>query len=119
MVYPFSDIARLIDAVGVANAKDILFSARIIKAKPAKKMGLVHRTFGVDALDDAVKDYAEGLTRLSPESLRVTKSMITAYQNGQRNETDETRAQFLAGFSSRDFGEGFRAFLNKRSPDFS
>lgn len=118
LVYPFADIARLIDAVGVANAKDILFSARIIKAKPARKMGLVHRTFGVDELESEVMDYALGLTHLSPESLRVTKSMITAYQTGQRGETDETREQFQAGFSSRDFGEGFRAFLEKRSPDF-
>lgn len=118
LVYPFADIARLIDAVGVANAKDILLSARIIKAKPAQKMGLIHGRFGVDALGDAVMDYALGLTCLSPESLRVTKSMITAYQNGQRHETEVTRAQFLAGFSSRDFGEGFRAFLDKRAPDF-
>ncbi|MGB3457306.1 MAG: enoyl-CoA hydratase-related protein, partial [Litorimonas sp.] len=35
LVYPFGDVARLIDAVGVANAKDVLLSARIIKAKPA------------------------------------------------------------------------------------
>lgn len=118
LVYPFGDISRLIDAVGVANAKDILLSARIIKAKPAKKMGLVHATFGVDELEHSVMTYAEGLKALSPESLRVTKSMIAAYQNGQRGDTPETDAQFLAGFSSKDFGEGFRAFLEKRKPEF-
>jgi len=119
LVYPFGDIARLIDAVGVANAKDILFSARIIKAKPAKKMGLIHLALGVDELDNHVMDYASKLLGLSPESLRITKSMISAYQNGQRTDTTETDAQFLAGFSSKDFGEGFRAFLEKRNPDFS
>ena len=118
LVYPFSDIARLIDAVGVANAKDILLSARIVGAEDAKAMGLVHQIHPAGALEDAVADYAEGLTRLSPESLRVTKSMIAAYQRGQRAEDDTTRAQFLAGFSSADFGEGFRAFLEKRRPAF-
>lgn len=118
LVYPFGDIARLIDAVGVANAKDILLSARIIKAKPARKMGLVHQVHSVDELDNEVMAYAQGLTKLSPESLRVTKSMISAYQGGQRVDSDETRAQFLAGFSSDDFGEGFRAFLEKRRPEF-
>lgn len=118
LVYPFSDIARLIDAVGVANANDILLSARIIKAKPARKMGLIHQTFSVDSLESEVMTYAEGLTNLSPESLRVTKAMIRAYQSGQRAESDDTRAQFLAGFSSDDFGEGFRAFLEKRQPEF-
>jgi len=119
LVYPFGDIARLIDAVGVANAKDILLSARIIKAKLAKKMGLIHRVSSVDELENDIMDYAEGLKTLSPESLRVTKSMISAYQKGQREDTPETDAQFLAGFSSKDFGEGFRAFLEKRKPDFS
>lgn len=118
LVYPFGDITRLIDAVGVANANDILLSARVIKAKPARKMGLVHRVTGVDALEAEVLAYVENITALSPESLRVTKSMITAYRNGQRVDTPETDAQFLAGFSSKDFGEGFRAFLEKRKPRF-
>lgn len=118
LVYPFSDISRLIDAVGVANAKDILLSARLIKAKPARKMGLIHQIFAVDMLHDAVMAYAKDLTHLSPESLRVTKSMIAAYQSGQRVDTETTQAQFLAGFSSQDFGEGFRAFLEKRRPEF-
>ena len=118
LVYPFSDIARLIDAVGVANARDVLLSARVIKAKPAKKIGLVHRVVGVDELEDDVMAYAENLKSLSPESLRITKSMIEAYSSGQREDTPETKAQFAAGFSSKDFGEGFRAFLEKRKPNF-
>lgn len=119
LVYPFGDIARLIDAVGVAHTKDILFSARAIKAKPARKMGLIHQVYGVDDLESEVLDYAKHITTLSPESLRVTKSMIARYQAGQRDDTAETDAQFLAGFSSKDFGEGFRAFLEKRKPNFA
>ncbi len=118
LVYPFGDIARLIDAVGVAHARDILLSARIIKAKPARKMGLVHQVVGVDALETDVMDYARHMSALSPQSLRVTKSMINAYARGQRTDTPETDAQFLAGFSSDDFGEGFRAFMEKRKPEF-
>jgi len=40
LVYPFGDIARLIDAVGVANANEILLTGKLVKAKSAKKMGL-------------------------------------------------------------------------------
>ena len=119
LVYPFADIARLIDAVGVAHARDILLSARLIDAEAALEMGFVHRVTEPEALEAAVLDYARTIAALSPESLRVTKSMIGAYVAGQRGDTAETRAQFLAGFSSRDFGEGFRAFLDKRKPDFS
>ena len=118
LVYPFGDITRLIDAVGVANASDMLLSARVLKAEDAKSIGLVHRVVDVDALENEVMDYINIITALSPESLRVTKSMITAYRNGQRQDTPKTRQQFAAGFSSKDFGEGFRAFLEKRKPDF-
>jgi len=97
-------------------------------------MGLVHRVVGVDTLEEDVMSYAKGIATLSPESLRVTKSMIAAYRKGQRTDTPdtdaqfaaegqrtdtpETDAQFAAGFASKDFGEGFRAFLEKRKPDF-
>ena len=118
LVYPFADIARLADAVGVANARDVLLSARKIGADEAGAMGLVHRVVGDGALEDEVMAYARAVALLSPESLRVTKSMIDAYARGQRESTTETDAQFLAGFSSRDFGEGFRAFLEKRTPEF-
>lgn len=118
LVYPFSDIARLIETVGVPNAKDMLLSARVILAKPARKMGLVNAVSQVDTLEADVMTYAQSLISLSPESLRVTKQMIAAYQAGQRIDTDESKAQFLAGFSSKDFGEGFTAFLEKRKPKF-
>ena len=118
LVYPFGDIARLIDAVGVANANEILLSAKIIKSKTAKKMGLIHSVSPVDGLEAEVMETAARIKTLSPESLRVTKSMITAYRKGQRADSAETDAQFTAGFSSKDFGEGFRAFLEKRTPNF-
>lgn len=118
LVYPFADIARLADAVGVANARDVLLSARKINAEEAGAMGLVHRVVEQGALDAEVMAYAQAVAQLSPESLRVTKSMIDAYAKGQRESTADTDAQFLAGFSSRDFGEGFRAFLDKRKPEF-
>ena len=89
-----------------------------MKAEPARDIGLVHRVVGVDQLETEVMEYAANIKALSPESLRVTKSMITAYRKGQRQDTDKTTAQFAAGFLSKDFGEGFKAFLEKRKPDF-
>ena len=118
LVYPFGDISRLIDAVGTANANEILLTGKLVKAKAAKKMGLIHAAVGVDELEAQVMETAARIRSLSPESLRVTKSMITAYRKGQRLDTDETNAQFTAGFTSKDFGEGFRAFMEKRNPDF-
>lgn len=39
LVYPYSDVQRLIETVGVPNAKDILFSARILQPGEAPAHG--------------------------------------------------------------------------------
>ena len=118
LVYPFADLRRLADTVGLANAKDILLSARLFGADEAKQLGFIHRLTPPEDLENEVMDYAESLVGLSPESLRSTKEMFRLYASGQREETDRTRKLFLDGFSSADFEEGYRAFLEKRKPDF-
>lgn len=119
LVYPFSDVQRLIETVGIPNAKDLLLSARVIQAKPARKMGLINQLFKVDNLEEKTLEYAQGLAALSPESLRVTKQMFAAYQAGQSGETAQSMDWFLDGFSSTDFKKGYKAFLEKRKPDFN
>ena len=119
LVYPFADVQRLIETVGIPNAKDMLFSARLIKAKRAEKMGLINKLFKPDDLKSDVLDYARGLTDLSTQSARITKQMFAAYQNGQSGENAKTMDWFLDGFVSDDFQEGYKAFLAKRKPDFS
>lgn len=118
LVYPFSDVQRLIETVGIPNAKDILLSARLIKAKRAEKMGLINKLFKPDDLDREAMAYAEGLTALSIQSAIITKKMFAAYQSGQSGENSQSMDWFLDGFTSKDFKEGYKAFLEKRKPDF-
>lgn len=118
LTYPFGDVQRLIEAVGIPNAKDILFSARLIRSGEAKAMGLVNSLHGVDQLQGDVSEYASSIAALSVQSAKITKQFVLAYQAGQRGETSETKASFLAGFGSDDFKEGYQAFLQKRTPNF-
>lgn len=118
LVYPFSDIQRLIETVGMPNAKDILFSARLVQSEEAHNMGLINQLHAPDELENAVMEYAKNISSLSTQSAKTTKKMFGAHHHGQRAETIESEAWFLAGFSSRDFQEGYKAFLEKRKPDF-
>ena len=119
LVYPFHVIHRLVSAVGMSRAKDILYSARIIGSDEADHLGLYTRVVAPQDLENEVMDYAQGLTSLSAQSLATTKSMFALIENGQNTESDATRQMFLDGFSSDDFGEGFRAFMEKRKPKFN
>ena len=118
LAYPFEDMARLADAVGLANARDLLFSARLVGAKEARALGLVNRLLSPGELENEVMDYAESLLGLSPRSLATTKAMFARYQGGQRKDDAATRALFRDHFASPDFREGYAAFLAKRRPEF-
>lgn len=119
LVYPFDDILRLVSAVGISRAKDILYSARVLGSDEADRLGLYTRVVAPQDLENEVMDYAQGLTGLSAQSLRTTKAMFARIERGQTEDDDATRQMFLDGFSSDDFGEGFRAFMEKRKPDFN
>ncbi len=118
LVYPFSDIKRLIQAIGISRAKDMLFSARTVLAEEAMQMGLINRLTDQYELDQVVRDYAMLIADTSGESLSMTNKMFVAYEAGQREESQKTKNWFQAGFSSKDFKEGYQAFLEKRKPDF-
>lgn len=119
LVYPYPDVQRLIETVGIPNAKDLLFSARIITAKRAEKMGLINKRFKPDELLGSVMEYAQHMTKLSSHTQQVTKKMFAAYQQGQFGENAQTMDWFMDGFVSDDFKKGYQAFLEKRKPDFS
>src|SRR5271168_3580605 len=60
--------------VGLPNALDLLFSARMVDAAEAQRMGLANAVFPADALQGKVREYARDLAaNVSPRSMRVMK----------------------------------------------
>ena len=118
LTYTLNDTKRLIDAVGVSNAKDILYSGRLLDAEEAFRIGLINRRVVADDLDATIATYAEGLAATSSHSARMTKKIVSLIRSGVDADTDETRQIFLDAFQGEDFQEGYRAFLEKRKPNF-
>lgn len=116
IAYSPEDTAMLVAVVGVAAAKDLLYSGRRITTTEAHTLGLIDRVTASDALDQTVTDYAEKLAAASPAALRHTKRTIAALATG-RSDPD-LHTQFAALFSGPDFAEGRRAFLERRNPRF-
>lgn len=116
--YPFPGVRQMVDLIGPARAKDMLYSGRLVQAQEALRIGLVDRVFAPETLMEESLAYVAELAGLSTNSHRITKHMVQAVVDGTDVETDEMRTMFDDSFASDDFVEGYRAFLEKRKPVF-
>ncbi len=119
IVYPVNSVGQLVDLVGPAFAKDILFSARAVDDREALAMGFIQRLVPVDDLEGATYDYLRGVAANAPLSVRGSKLTVELYLEGLDEERRRRlRELSLEAFQSQDYKEGTRAFLEKRPPRF-
>jgi enoyl-CoA hydratase/carnithine racemase len=106
--------------IGHANALDLLFSARMIDAAEALRMGLVNQVFSQDDFAEKVQEYARELAAsVSPRSTRVIKRQVYEAMFQTLEEAFETSEhEMLASLQCEDFKEGVAHFVEKRAPRF-
>ena len=107
--------------VGLSNALDLLFSARMVDAEEARSLGLVNRVFPEGGLMEGVMAYAAELAAsVSPRSLRVMKKQVYNAQFQTLAEaTVAADEEQVLSMESEDFKEGIAHFLEKRPPAFT
>lgn len=116
LVYSLHDTKLLVDLVGPAAAKRILFTAQLIDADEAGRIGLVDEL--ADDAAGAALALAQSIAAVSPHSVCASKAMIRRILQGQVEDDAETLAQFADAFDGPDFKEGVSAFLGKRKAQF-
>lgn len=118
LLYSPADTRRLIEVVGTSNAKDLLFSGRIISTEEAVRMQLIdHLGEKGEALNMA-RQWAEQVSLTAQSSVRASKEMIRGLRSGWNDHSPEGIKLFLDALLGPDFREGFQAFLAKRPPQF-
>jgi enoyl-CoA hydratase/carnithine racemase len=113
-----ASLSRFTALVGPAHVKDLVFTARLIGAEEALKIGLVHEVVDdLTALQRRATELAQVIAANAPLTLRATKEALRRLQHSLTREEGEDL--ILMCYMSGDFREGMDAFLNKRPPKWS
>ena len=115
------EMKGLVNLVGKGNALYILLSGRLVDAQEAKDMGLVNQVLPPEQLAEATYRLAEDIASLAPLSHRANKKTLSQVmaKPSLDNLTPEEAGLPLFQFDTRDYREGYRAFLEKRRPQFA
>ena len=106
--------------VGVSVASELMLTGRFINAERALRVGLVSEVVPDDQMEAAAAPYIDEMLTTSPLGLRMTKECLNMSVDAGSLEAAvamEDRNQILCA-QTRDFGEGIRAFLEKRRPAY-
>ena len=117
IVYPASATTRLVELVGVAGAKYLLYSADLISTEHAMRIGLIDELVAADRFADRVAEFAATLVSRSQLTLQATKDVIGAIVGGSLTE-QRMLAWRAEELRSGETAEGIAAFADRRAPRF-
>ena len=109
-----ANLARLSALIGAARVKEVIFTARLVEAEEAQRIGLVGEVIAPEALAARADELARTVASHAPLTLRSTKMALRKLQP----TVAEDEGLILMCYQSADFREGMEAFLAKRPPSF-
>lgn len=105
--------------VGQGRAAELLFTGDVIDAQECLRIGLANRVLAQDTLMDEAYGFARKLRDGPLEALAVTKDLLEREAVIDLNQALELEAAEQARLmQTAEFKEGYRAFIEKRPPNF-
>ena len=106
-------------AIGVSRALELMFTAEIISAAEAERLGIVSRVVPPDELIKVARELATKIAKQPPFSVELAKKIVLRgiFDNLTRQLDLESWGNSVCR-TSEDHREAVRAFLEKRPPQF-
>jgi enoyl-CoA hydratase len=115
----FGGTQRLARRVGLAKARELIYTGDMIGADEALRIGLVNAVFPAGELLDRVREIAGKIAQQGPLAIASAKRVLLRGEDADLVGANELEAaSFAALFGSDDQREGMAAFLEKRAATF-
>ncbi len=119
IAYGFDGLKKLVQLVGPAHARMILYTANRIDAHEAERIGLINKAVADEDLNDAVLEIARTIADNAPLSVAASKLTINeVMKDPNERDMEAVRRAGAVAFDSDDYKEGRTAFMEKRRPKF-
>jgi enoyl-CoA hydratase len=116
----FSGSFRMTRIVGIAKAKELIYTGKIINASEALSIGLVNSVVPQETLMENAIKLANDIAKNAPIAVRNAKTLINISADLTVDEAIKNEIQYFAAcFGTEDQKEGMKAFLNKTKIKFN
>ena len=120
LAYNIEGHKRLVETVGHARAREIMFLGRRYSADEAFGMGLVHAVVADAELGGSVERIMKTLCENAPLAIANSKTIIEEFVKAKGSpNAARMRAAIARCAKSADYQEGRKAFMEKRKPKFT
>jgi enoyl-CoA hydratase/carnithine racemase len=120
IAYAFDGLRKLVQLVGPAHARMILYTANRISAREAERIGLINQAVADSALQETVMGIARTIAENAPLSIAASKLTISEVMKDPADrDMEAVRRAGATCFDSADYKEGRTAFMEKRAPRFT
>ena len=119
LIYSPEDTRRLVNTVGLARAREMLLSGRLLDAPTALQWGVLNRLVADDELEAVVAAMVAELQQTSANARSGIKQVLAYLGGDEQVDHAAATTAFNDAFGSADFAEGASAFLAKRPPQFN
>lgn len=115
-----TETRAVVDVIGAANLKYLVYSGQLVNAEQAFAWGLVQQVVEREDLVDAAVRLAMSIASSSEITMRATKLVTARACDPAFAEDDPLLSQLHAeAYGGANLREGVDAFLNSRTPNFT
>ena len=105
--------------IGAAKARELYFTAQVVRGDEAVKIGMVNRCVPFEQLAHAAQTYAQELASLPTIAIGYMKKNLNVALRASLSDTLDAEAiHMISTFDTEDHKGAAKAFVEKRQPEF-